>query len=151
MLLVHKMCFYVNLSCEEANCSEKFGSFLACFKWVFGFFQQFCWPFLAFFEKINLATLPCREAVQMLLPTWRGQLRCDTVFMTSSLSSSLRFSLLAVIFRTTLNKITSRRFQLHLRKASFCSGISFHRFIFTYFPAFEIPNRTKQIFEFLAV
>jgi len=43
------MCFYVNLSCEEANCGERFGSFLAVFNRVFGFFQQFCWPFLAFF------------------------------------------------------------------------------------------------------
>jgi len=60
------------------------------------------------------------------------RLRCDAVFITSSPSSSLRFSLLAVIFRTTLNKITSRRFQLHLWKAPFCSGISFHLFIFTY-------------------
>ena len=38
------------------------------------------------------------------------------------------FSLLAVIFRTKLNKTTSRRFQLHLRKAAFCSVISFHLF-----------------------
>jgi len=58
--------------------------------------------------------------------TWRVQLRCDAVSMTSSPSNSLRFSLLSVIFRTTLNKTTSRRFQLHLRKAPFCSGISFH-------------------------
>ena len=60
--------------------------------------------------------------------TWRVQLRCDVVFMTSSPSSSLRFSLLAVIFWTTLNKTTSQRFQLHLRKAPFCSGISFRLF-----------------------
>ena len=79
------------------------------------------------------------DAVQILLVTWRVHLRCDAVFMTSSPSSSLRFSLLAVLFRTTLNKITSRLFQLHLRKAPFCSGISFHLFIFTYFPAFTIP------------
>jgi len=52
--------------------------------------------------------------------------------MTSSPSSSLRFCLLAVVFRTTLNKITSRRFHQHLRKAPFCSGISFHLFIFTH-------------------
>ena len=47
------------------------------------------------------------------------------------------FSLLAVIFRTKLNKITSRRFQLHLRKAPFCSGITFHVFIFTYSPLLQ--------------
>jgi len=67
---------------------------------------------------------------------------CDSAnptFTTSSPSSSLWFSLLTVIFRTTLNKITSRRFQLHLRKAPFCSGISFHVFIFTYSPAFATP------------
>jgi len=29
--------------------SEGFGSLLAFFNWVFGFFQQFSWPFLAFF------------------------------------------------------------------------------------------------------
>jgi len=58
--------------------------------------------------------------------------------MTSSPSSSPRFSLLAVIFRTTQNKITSRRFQLHLRKAAFFSGISLHLFIFAYSPAFTI-------------
>ena len=52
--------------------SEEFSSFLAFFSWVFDFFQQFYWPFLAFvteglgfFEKINLATLfsTCRWAV----------------------------------------------------------------------------------------
>jgi len=83
--------------------------------------------------------------------TWRVQLRCDTVFMTSSPSSFPRFSLLAVIFRTTLNKITSRRFQQHLQTAPLCSAITFHHFIFTYSPAFAIPQakRTKQIFESL--
>jgi len=47
--------------------------------------------------------------------------------MTSSPSSSPRFSLLAVIFWTTgtLNKITSRRFQQHLQKAPLCNGITF--------------------------
>jgi len=52
--------------------------------------------------------------------------------MTSSSSSSPRFYLLAIIFRTTLKKITYRRFQLHLQKAPLCSGNSFHLFIFTY-------------------
>ena len=50
------MYFYTNLSCEAANClinltlsSEGFGSLLAFIDRVFGFFQQFCWPFLVFF------------------------------------------------------------------------------------------------------
>ena len=103
--------------------------------------------------RTNSHYLPCREAVQILLVTGTVQLRCDAVSMTSSPSSSLPFSLLAAIFRTTLNKITSRRFQLYLLKAQFCSGISFHLFIFTYSSAFAIPQakRTKQIFEFFAV
>jgi len=53
-------------------------------------------------------------------------------FMTSSPSSFLKFSLLAIIFQTILNKITPRRFQQHLQKAPLCSGISFH--LFTYSP-----------------
>ena len=75
----------------------------------------------------------------------------DAIYMTSLPSSSPRFSLLAVIVRTTLNKITPRRFQQHLQKAPLCNGITFHLFIFTYFPAFAIPQakRTKQIFESL--
>ena len=60
------------------------------------------------------------------------QLRCDAVFMTSSPSSSPRFSLLAVIFRTTLNTITPRRLQQYLQKIPLCSGIRLHLFIFTY-------------------
>jgi len=101
--------------------------------------------------KTNSHFLPCRSCSNSVKVTWRVQLQCDAVFMTSSPSSSLRFSLLAVVFRTTLNKITSRRFHQHLRKAPFCSGISFHLFIFTYSPAFAIPwaKRTKQIFESL--
>jgi len=49
------MYFDVNLSCGQANLN-KFGLvkwrvclFSAFFNGVFGFFQQFCWPFLAFF------------------------------------------------------------------------------------------------------
>jgi len=62
--------FSCELSCEEAN-FHKLGFakwrvwlFFGLFSSVFGFFQQFCWPFLAFFteglvffEKINLSTL----------------------------------------------------------------------------------------------
>jgi len=73
-------------------------------------------------KKTNSHFLPCRSCSNSIKVTWRLQLRCDAVFMTSSPSSSLRFSLLAVIFRTTLNKITSRRFQQHLQKALLCSG-----------------------------
>jgi len=83
--------------------------------------------------------LSCRSCSNSIKVTWRLQLRCDAVFMASSPSSSPRFSLLAVIFRTTLNKITSRRFQLHLQKAPLCSGITFHLFLLTYSPAFAIP------------
>jgi len=53
--------------------------------------------------KVNPISCPV-EAVQIPLVTWWLELRCDAVFMTSSPSSSARFSLLAVIFRTTLNK-----------------------------------------------
>ena len=83
-------------------------------------------------KKTNSHFLLCRSCWDSIKVTCRLQLRCDVVFMSSSPSSSPRFSLLAGIFRTTLNKITSRRFQQHLRKARFCSGISFHLFIFTY-------------------
>ena len=89
--------------------------------------------------KTNSHFLPCRSCSNSVKVTWTLQLRCDVVFMTWSPSSSPRFSRLAVIFRTTLNKITSRRFQQHLRKPRFCSGISFHLFIFTYSPAFATP------------
>jgi len=95
--------------------------------------------YFCFDVKTNSHFLPCRSCSNFIKVAWRVQLRCDAVFMTLSPSSSLRFSMLAVIFRTTLNKITFRRFQLHLRKASVCSGISFHVFIFTYSPAFTIP------------
>jgi len=77
----------------------------------------------------RIEAVRCSNSIEV---TWRVQLRCDVVFMTSSPSSSPRFSLLAFIFRTTLNKITSQRFQQHLQKAPLCSGISFHLFIFTY-------------------
>jgi len=60
-------------------------------------------------------------------------------FLTSLPSSSLQFSLLDVVFPTTPNKITSRRFQPHLRISCFCSGISFHLFIFSCSVAFTIP------------
>ena len=82
---------------------------------------------------------PCRSCSNSIKVAWRVQLRCHAVFMTSSPSSSLRFSLLAVILRTTLNKITSRQFQQHLQKAPLCSGIRLHLFTFTYSPAFAIP------------
>ena len=55
MLWVHKMYFYVNLSCDEANLNKfsfvkwRVSSFLAFFNWGFDFFQKFCWPFLAIF------------------------------------------------------------------------------------------------------
>jgi len=95
------------------------------------------------FAMLKLTPISCPvEAVQILLKvTWRLQLRCKAVFMTSSPSSAPRFSLLAVIFRTTLNKSTYRRFQQHPQKAPLCSGISFHLdvFIFTYSSAFAIP------------
>ena len=64
--------------------------------------------------------------------------------MISSQSSSPRFSLLAVIIRTTLNKSTSRRFQQHLQKAPLCSGISFHLIVVTYSPAFAIPRPSAR-------
>jgi len=57
--------------------------------------------------------------------------------MTSSPSSSPRFSLLAVIFRTTLNKITSRRFQQHLQKAPLCLWNQLSPFHFKLFPSFR--------------
>ena len=84
---------------------------------------------------------PCRSCSNSIKVTWRVELRCDAVFMTWSPSSSPRFwfSLLAVIVRTTLNEITSRRFQQHLQKEPLCSGIMLHLFIFTYSPAFAIP------------
>jgi len=80
-LWVHKMCFCVNLSCEEANSlinlalsSERFGSVLAFFDWVFGCLQQFFWPFftegLAFCETINLTTLFWR-VYQEWYPDWQ--------------------------------------------------------------------------------
>jgi len=49
------------------------------------------------------------------------------------------FSAGCYFFRTTLNKITSQRFQQHLQKAPLCGGIGFHLFIFTYSSAFAIP------------
>jgi len=52
----------------------------------------------------------CKSCSNSIIVTWRLQLRCDAVFMTSLPSNFPRFSLLAVIFRTTLNKITSRQF-----------------------------------------
>jgi len=67
VLQVHKMYFYVNSSCEEANLN-KFGFCqvmrLALY-WPFlieclAFFSNFKWPFLLKvwrFEKINLGTL----------------------------------------------------------------------------------------------
>jgi len=58
----------------------------------------------------------CTSRLKSAITMWRA------VFMTSSPSSSPRFSLQAVIFRTTLNKITSRRFQQHLQKVPLCSG-----------------------------
>ena len=61
------------------------------------------------------------------------QLRCDAVFMTSSPSSSPRFSLLAVIFRTTMNKITSRRFHQHLKK-HLCVAVVESDFTFSFSP-----------------
>ena len=109
--------------------------------------QRIAW--LMILTKINNVTLQCknklpfpalqRSCSNSIKVTWTVQLRCDAVFMASSPSSSLGFSLLAVIFRTTLNKTTPRRFQLHPRKAPFCSGISFHLFILIYSPAFAIP------------
>jgi len=89
--------------------------------------------------KTNSHFLPCRSCSNSIKVAWRVQLRCDVVFMTSSPSSSPQFSMLAVIFRTTLNKITSRRFQQHLQKAPLCNGIRLHLFVFTYSPAFAIP------------
>jgi len=114
-------------------------------------------PFLVFLlamqNKLELSVCLSEEAARILLVTWRVQLRCDACFVTSLPSSSLQFSLLAVVVRTTLNKIMPRRFQLHLRKARFYSGISFHLFIFSYFVAFAVPSakRGKRTFEFLAV
>jgi len=61
---MHKMCFYVNLSCVEANCGERFGSVLAFLMECLAFFSDVVgrfWPFftggLAFFENINMTTL----------------------------------------------------------------------------------------------
>jgi len=77
----------------------------------------------------NLTPVSCpAEAVQILLKSLE---ECNY--------DATRFSLLAVIFRTTLNKITSRRFQQHLQKARLCSVIRLHLFIFTYSPAFATP------------
>ena len=125
------------------NCCESSYLTLCCIV-----LQRTDW--LMILTELNKVALQCKNKLpfpalrrscsnSIIKVTWTGQLRCDAVFMTSSPSSSLRFSLQAVIFRTTLNKITSRRFQLHLRKAHFCNGISFHLFILTFSPAFAIP------------
>ena len=64
---MHKVCFYVNLSCEHANClinlalsSEGWPFLIEClfsFSNCVGHFWPFFIEGLAFFEKINLATL----------------------------------------------------------------------------------------------
>jgi len=87
-------------------------------------------------EKNKLPFPACRSYSNSIQVTWRTQLGCDAVFMTSSPSGSLRFLLIAVIFRT----VTFRRFQLQLWKSLFCRGISFHLFIFTYSPNWRVSD-----------
>jgi len=89
----------------------------------------------AMYRKNKLPFPTWRSYSNFIQVTWRTQLGCDAVFMTSSPSGSLRFFLLALIFPN----VTFRRFQLQLWKAPFCSDISFHLFIITYSPAFTIP------------
>jgi len=52
----------------------------------------------------NSHFLPGRSCSNSIKVTWRVQLWCDMVFMTTLPSRSRQFSLLAVIFRTILNK-----------------------------------------------
>jgi len=66
--------------------------------------------------KTNSHFLTCRSCSNCSKVTWRLQLQCDVVFMASSPSNSPRFSLLAIIFWTTVKKITSLQFQQHLKK-----------------------------------
>ena len=138
--------------CESEYCCES--SYLTL---VFIVLQRTDW--LMIVTEINKVALQCKNSNSHFLPcrscsnsfevAWRVQLRCDAVFMTSSPSSTPRFSLLAVNFRTTLNKITSRRFQQHLQKAPLCVVES--GFIFSFSPIPQLsqyhrPNpRSKSL------
>jgi len=77
--------------------------------------------------KTNSHFLPCRSCSNSISHL-KSAITMRRGFMAWSPSSSPRFSPLAVIFRTTLNKITSRRFQQHLQKKPLCSGIMLHLF-----------------------
>jgi len=81
-------------------------------------------------EKNKLPFPACRSYSNSIQVTWRTQLGCDAVFMTSSPSGSLRFLLIAVIFRT----VTFRRFQLQLWKSV---GVSAFTFSFSPIPRID--------------
>ena len=108
--------------------------------------QQSC------FAMWKLTPISCPvEAVRCsnsIKATWRVHLRCHALFTTSSPSSSPRFSLLAVIFRTTPKKITPRRFQQHLQK-NLCVVESCFTFSFSPIPQlsqYHRPNpRSKSL------
>jgi len=98
--------------------------------------QKIGW--LLILTEINQVALKCpgikrtpiscpEEAVQILWKSYE-EYNCDmwgqrcVFFLTSLPGIALRFSLLALIFRTVLNWITSRRFQPHLPKPHLKGG-----------------------------
>ena len=93
--------------------------------------------------KTNSHFVPCRSCSNSVKSHLKSTFMMRRGFHDLIAQQFFRIFSADCYFSDYKNKMTSRRFQIHLRKATFCSGISFHLFVFTYSQGYH-RSRTKH-------